>query len=115
MTRHPLRWQSLPKPALEHAQLAKLRRYLARDVLPFSPHYGELFRRHGLKADALRRIEDLQRIPFTAKADLLVDPKQFVLMPERKVLARRPDAILGALLRGRYAVAREFEREFRPV
>lgn len=112
---HPLHWQSLDSAALEQAQLAKLRRYLARTVLPFSTYYGELFRKHGIEVDAIRCRDDLRRIPFSSKSDLLVDPKQFVLRPENKILAHRLDTLGRVLFQGRKAVTEGFEREFRPL
>ncbi len=115
MKSHPPKWQSLPKSALQQAQVEKLRRYLARIVLPFSAHYGKLFREHGLRADDIRSFADLRKIPFTQKEDLLDDPKQFVLVPDRKILARRFSTIFTALTQGRDAVTQKFEREFRPL
>jgi phenylacetate-coenzyme A ligase PaaK-like adenylate-forming protein len=102
-------------------QLARLRRYLRETVLPFSSHYGALFRREGLDPAQLRTADDLRRIPFTTKRDFLpgadgADPvRDFVLKPDRAVLAKRPATILRALLRGKSAVAEGFEREFRPL
>src|SRR6266478_6060103 len=97
--------------ALREWQLAQLRRYLAETVLPFSPHYRELFRKEGLAVRDLHRPEDLRRIPFTSKLDFKAtaespEPvKQFVLQPDRQVLARRPSTIWRALTRGKRAVA----------
>jgi len=79
-----------------------------------------MFREHDLTADAFRSLEDLQRLPFTSKTDLLNTPenpqrvKDFLLIPDRHVLMRRPATILSALLRGREAVKQRFETEFRP-
>jgi phenylacetate-coenzyme A ligase PaaK-like adenylate-forming protein len=90
-------------------------------VLPFSRHYRELFAASGLRADDLRTTDDLRRIPFTSKRDLVAGPdgrdviRDFVLTPDKNVLAKRPATILKALLRGRAAVAESFEREFRPI
>jgi len=88
-------------------QADKLRRYLRDVVLLFSAHYGELFRKKGLKAESIRTLEDLEQLPFTSKADLLNTPdhpekvKEFVLIPDPQALARRPATILRALARGR--------------
>lgn len=102
-------------------QLAKLRRFLRDVVLPFSPHYRRLFAEHGLGADSIRSWEDWARVPFTSKDDLVATPenpgriRDFIVMPDEKVLARRPSTLWRALTRGRAAVKRGFEREFRPV
>jgi phenylacetate-coenzyme A ligase PaaK-like adenylate-forming protein len=69
----------------------------------------------------LRLPDDLRRIPFTTKLDFLpghegADPvRDFVLAPDRDVLARRFSTLAKALLHGRAAVADGFEREFRPL
>jgi phenylacetate-coenzyme A ligase PaaK-like adenylate-forming protein len=102
-------------------QAEQLRRYLRDVVLPFSEHYRKLFREHGLDAESFRTLEDLQRLPFTSKNDLLNTPaepqrfKDFILVPDEKLLARRPGTILRALARGRERVRRDFEHEFRPI
>jgi phenylacetate-coenzyme A ligase PaaK-like adenylate-forming protein len=115
------RWQQLPEAAVRRLQAEQLRHYLRTVVLPFSPRYGKLFREHGLNADSIRSLEDLQRVPFTTKADLLSSaerPQQFrdfILVPDPQKLARRPGTILRALVRGRERVKAGFESEFRPI
>src|SRR5947208_3537662 len=114
-------WQQLPEKVVRQLQAEKLRDYLRRVVLPFSVHYRRLFQEHGLAADSIRSLDDLQRIPFASKADLLNTPnhpqksKEFILIPDQRVLRRRPSTILQALLRGRESVRRGFEAEFRPI
>jgi phenylacetate-CoA ligase len=108
-------WHSLDSRALRAWQMLKLRNYLARTVLPFSPHYGPLFKENRIRPGALVSHADLARIPFSAKEDLLKNARAFVLTPDERILKRRPANILGALLRGREAVKDELEREFRPL
>lgn len=114
------RWPSHPH-SLHSWQLARLRSYLRDTVLPFSKHYGRMFDKERLTPEMLRSVDDLRRIPFTTKSDFLPgsdgsDPvRDFVLVPDRAVLSRRPSTILRALFRGKTAVAEEFEREFRPI
>jgi phenylacetate-CoA ligase len=115
------RWQSLPEQAVRQLQAEKLRAYLRNVVLPFSAHYRELFSEHGLNADSIRSLDDLRRIPFTAKADLLntaAHPqraKEFLIIPDQRVLAKRPSTLLRALVRGRSRVQQELEAEYRPI
>jgi phenylacetate-coenzyme A ligase PaaK-like adenylate-forming protein len=119
MTLNP-RWPSDPR-SLRNWQLDRLRRYLSRTVLPFSAYYRRLFDQAGVEPAALRSIDDLRRIPFTTKSDFLAetdgsDPvRDFVLVPDKAVLSRRPSSVAKALLRGRKAVVEGFEREFRPL
>ncbi|HSI12085.1 MAG TPA: AMP-binding protein [Chthoniobacter sp.] len=114
------RWPSHPH-SLRNWQLTKLRTYLRDTVLPFSKHYGRMFEKERLSPEMLRTMDDLRRIPFTTKSDFLPgsdgsDPvRDFVLVPDRAVLSRRPSTIVRAILRGKTAVAEGFEREFRPL
>ena len=114
-------WQKLPEQVVRELQAEKLRHYLRTTVLPFSAHYGELFRQNNLDAESFHTLEDLQRIPFTSKADLLSTPenprkiREFILVPDAEQLARRPSTIFQAALHGRASVTRGFEHEFRPV
>ena len=115
------RWQDLPEPVIRQLQAEKLRHYLRQVVLPFSAHYRELFRQHGLAADSIRSLDDLQRLPFSSKTDLLNTPehpqrvRDFLLIPDQNVLAHRPTTILRALCQGRERVRNGFEAEFRPI
>src|SRR5262249_23757928 len=115
------RWQQLSETAVRRLQAEQLRQYLRNVVLPFSPRYRALFSELGLTADSFGDLDDLQKVPFTSKADLLntaAQPqrvKDFILTPDPKVLARRPRTVLRALVHGREFVKQEFESEFRPV
>src|SRR5262245_28981105 len=115
------RWQHLSESVIRRAQAEQLRRYLRTVVLPFSAHYRQLFEEQGLDVESIRTLDDLQRIPFTSKADLINTAAQpnrfrnFILIPDTKVLARRPGTIVRALLHGREQVKKEFESEFRPI
>jgi phenylacetate-coenzyme A ligase PaaK-like adenylate-forming protein len=90
-------------------------------VLPFSAHYRKIFEENGLCADSFRTLEDLRRVPLTTKADLLNTIerpqkfKDFIVVPNEKVLAHRPGTVMRALVRGREAVKQGFEAEFRPI
>src|SRR4051812_40130685 len=103
-------WQHLDQTTVVGVQGRALYRYLRDCVLPFSQHYGKLFKERGLTADDFQTVADLRKLPFTSKEDLLPtadNPRrtlEFVLKPDAKVLARRPSVILRALLRGRARV-----------
>ena len=114
-------WQRLPKDVILRLQGEKLHRYLRDVVVPFSAYYRDLFHKHGLRPESIRSVEDLERIPFTSKADLVNTPdnphrsRDFVLIPDQQILARRPATIGRALLHGRESVRRELEIEYRPI
>ena len=114
-------WRKLPETALRRWQAERLRQYLRTVVFPFSPYYRALLGGLNLDADSIRSLEDMQRLPFTTKTDLLNTPdhpqrfKEFIVDPDPHVLARRPRTIFRALLRGRNRVKQELESEFRPI
>jgi len=110
-------WPTEPR-SLRNWQLARLRAYLAGTVAPFSTHYRRVFAEQKFDASALRTADDLRRIPFSTKASFVTGPdavREFVLIPDRAVLSKRPATIARALFRGRAAVAEGFDREFRPL
>lgn len=114
-------WHSLDRAHVRAQQGQKLHRYLRDCVLPFSEHYQRVFAQAGLMADDIRSVDDLAKIPFTAKDDLLPTPDnprkalEFVLKPDPAVLAKRPATILRALSRGKARVKEELDREWRPI
>jgi phenylacetate-CoA ligase len=111
-------WYKLPRKTLRALQAKRLRTYLRDVVLPFHPHYRQMFSKHGLDWRAIETLEDLQRIPLTSKSDLSGGPertKQFVITPDPHQIARRPSTIARGLLRGPARVRREIEKEFRPI
>jgi len=114
-------WQRLPKDVILRLQGEKLHRYLRDVVVPFSAHYRQMFQQHGLRPESIHSVEDLEQIPFTSKADLINTPdnphrsRDFVLIPDQQILARRPSIIGRALLHGRESVRRELEIEYRPI
>jgi phenylacetate-coenzyme A ligase PaaK-like adenylate-forming protein len=114
-------WQQLPEIAIRRLQADRLRDCLGAAILPFSARYQKLFRENNLSADSIRTLDDLARVPFTSKSDLLNTPespqrfRDFVLVPDQQILARRPGTIFRALLHGRDFVREKFEAEFRPI
>ncbi|MEZ5303156.1 MAG: AMP-binding protein [Verrucomicrobiales bacterium] len=99
--------------------MAELRRHLRDRLIPFSAYYAKKL--DGIDLDSLREPADLARLPFTEKADLLSSPehpnkaRDFVLIPDEKVLAKRLSTIVRAVMRGKARVKAGFEREFRPI
>jgi phenylacetate-coenzyme A ligase PaaK-like adenylate-forming protein len=121
MKPHSTQWQQLSETAIRSSQVNRLRNYLRAVVLPFSAHYRNLYRERGLTADSIRSLDDLANLPFTTKVDLLNMPEKpdrfrdFALVPDEKILSRRPATIFRAMLNGRESVRDNFEAEFRPI
>ena len=114
-------WHNLPEALVRQKQAARLRQFLRDAVLPFSAHYGKMFRENRLTADSIQSLDDLAKIPFSSKADLLntrENPNrtsEFMLIPDEKILSRRPGTICKVMFQGRNAVRNQFEAEFRPI
>jgi phenylacetate-CoA ligase len=115
------RWHTLDRATARDLQGRALHRYLRDCVLPFSAHYRRLFAENHLTAADFHSVDDLRKLPFSSKQDLLPTPEQprrsldFALIPDPKRLARRPGVIARALLQGRSRVKDELDREWRPT
>lgn len=96
--------------SLRQRQGDRLHRYLRDTVLPFSPYYGK----QAKAWSRVRSLEDFGQLPFTTKAQVQENIRDFVLTPDKKILARRPSTIWKAMWHGRAAVEESLEREFRP-
>jgi phenylacetate-coenzyme A ligase PaaK-like adenylate-forming protein len=65
-----------------------------QELVPFSAHYRRVFAEAKVRADQIQTVDDLRRLPFTTKQDLLAaqsgekTKRDFVLVPT-------PDAIKG--------------------
>jgi phenylacetate-CoA ligase len=111
-------WHKLPRETLRALQAKRLRAYLRDVVLPFHPHYREVFSQHDLDWRAIETLEDLRGIPFTSKSDLSGGPEKtrgFVIAPDPRQLARRPSTVFRSLVRGLSRTRFELDREFRPI
>jgi phenylacetate-coenzyme A ligase PaaK-like adenylate-forming protein len=118
-TLHPhLSWSTTPPEVWRAWQLRRLRDYLTNRIVPFSAHYRRLFEENNFHPHDLHSLEDWSLIPFTSKSDLTVPREQqreFVLMPDEKILRREWKTIRHALMHGRAAAKEELEKEFRPI
>src|SRR5512137_613323 len=61
--------ETLARPALEQLQLQRLQETVRR-VTQRVPHYQQKFAERGLKAEKIRSLADVRRLPFTTGADL---------------------------------------------
>ncbi len=81
-------WDRIPYKQYRLAQEQRLAYYIRERVYPYSAFYRTLFDAHGIKPESIRTLDDLQRIPFTTKADISPSesdperPRQFILDPE---------------------------------
>ncbi|RYD37303.1 MAG: phenylacetate--CoA ligase family protein [Verrucomicrobiaceae bacterium] len=91
-----------------------LRRFLRERVVPFTAHYGRMFRELGLDAADIRGTGDLVKLPFTSKKDLGT-PKDFVVIPDEKVLKHQWSTLKLAVTHGPGGAKEWLERELRPI
>lgn len=120
------RLQRLPRAEQRAAQNALLQRYVREYLYPFSPYYRALFDEHGVSPDQIKTVDDLQRLPFSSKQDLLptdADPqrfKQFILQPDpaslKKAwpLKKKLPLLWQKWTQGEAAVRRRVRDEFAP-
>lgn len=120
-------WDKLSPGEQVELQMQRLREFLTRQVIPFHPYYGELFRREKIRVEDLRTLQDLARIPFSSKADVAPTaeepdrPRSFVLQPTPETLkanlplGRKLQLLKTKLFHGTEAVRAEVGLEYRPV
>jgi len=120
-------WDRLSPQETRALQERKLRDFLRTQVLAFSPHYRRLFQEHGLDPSSIRTLDDLRRIPFTTKKDIVPragEPERardLVLQPTPQLIRRHwgKATLLGMMLekrfRGREHVLEQIGREYRPA
>ncbi len=107
-------WESASPDELHHRQSKGLRRFLRDRLVPFTAQYRRVFKRHGIHTRDIRTTDDLARLPFTSKRDL-VEPRDFVIIPEAAVLRGQGSTIRKILRHGPHGAKRALEFELRPV
>ncbi len=86
--------QRAPASELKAMQNAQLARFVRQELFPFSRHYRRIFESAKVRPEQIRTVDDLRRLPFTVKKDLLdaqLDPERrydFVLQPSPEIIRR---------------------------
>lgn len=110
----PTWWENASHDEITHRQDALLRRFLRERVVPFTAHYGAMFRELGLDARDIRSTADLTKLPFTSKKDF-ANPRDFVIIPDEAILKHQWSTLKLALRNGPSKAKKLLERELRPV
>jgi phenylacetate-CoA ligase len=78
--------ETLPRPEMEKLQVDRLRAGIDR-VSKIVPFYKDKLSEAGVTVDSIRSLEDLDRLPFTTKADLRDNyPFDLVAVPMKEVI-----------------------------
>lgn len=105
----------------------RLRDFIRRQLVPFSPYYRKLFKEAGIDPLSVREPEDLSRVPFTSKESIAPTPedpdrpREFVLQPTKELIHEHwpLSSKLGLLVtkwrHGSAAVQQRLAEEYRPV
>lgn len=118
-----------PWSELKRLQEANLRRFITRNLYPFSPYYRGLFDRNKILPGSIKTVDSLRQIPFTSKntffntskEDLTKRNLEFLLQPDEMLMKKYlPKSELAKLafstiIKGHAHVKDRLEREYRPV
>ncbi|MCW1883427.1 AMP-binding protein [Luteolibacter flavescens] len=107
-------WATTSHDEIHQRQDVLLRRLLKDRVVPFTAYYGKLFKELGIEAGDIRGTDDLEKLPFTSKADL-ANPRDFVIIPDEKVLRHQWSTLKYAITHGPSATKQALEEELRPI
>ena len=113
-------WGRLSADEARARQDKTLRKFIRKQVIPHCAHYRKVFREAGIDAGDVRELADLAKLPFTSKADLasaVVEERirEFLILPDPKVLRRQPANVIRALLTGPAGTRLALDREYRPI
>ena len=90
-------WDYMPYEQIKELQDKKLRYFIKHQVYAFSPYYRRLFDNLGIHPDEIRTTEDLVKLPFTEKKDIVSTPEspgrpaEFILQPDEESIGRLAD------------------------
>jgi len=116
---------SLTYSQIKDLQNQRLHHFINTHVYPFSPYYHKLFDEKKINPRQIRTKEDLKRIPYISKSDLISKDnpqkfKDFILQPDKEKISRYWSKsrllILAArsLIQG-HRLEDDLAKEFRPV
>ena len=67
-------WENASRDEIHHRQDALLRRFLRDRVVPFTTHYGAMFRGLGMGADEIRGTGDLVKLLSVLELAIILEP-----------------------------------------
>lgn len=60
--------ETMPQEDLRHLQLNRLKKTIR--LAANAPYYKKVFEEYGITPDSIQTIDDIQKLPFTTKADM---------------------------------------------
>lgn len=122
-----MNWQKLshlPYEEIKDLQNKKFANFVKHE-LPFSPFYRDLFEKNNIDFNEIQTTDDLQKVPFTAKADLAPTKEEpaksrgFILQPDEKLIKKYASkSKLVKIIWGKLTkqdVKRKLEWEYKPI
>ncbi len=116
---------SLTYSQIKDLQNQRLHSFINTHVYPFSPYYTKLFDEKKINPRHIRTREDLKRIPYISKSDLIGKDnpqkfKDFILQPDKEKISRYwpKSRILARALKSMllgHHLQEDLAKEFRPV
>ncbi|HLC99682.1 MAG TPA: hypothetical protein VJC11_01845, partial [Patescibacteria group bacterium] len=103
----------------------KVVQYLMQTLVPMHPFYRKLYEEKGIDYRSIRTVDDLQKLPFSSKLDILPTeleprrPRDFILQPNEDLIKHvYPKSALIKMLAKKLVgvdVKAELEYEYKPV
>lgn len=114
----------LSQEDIQRLQNQRLKYFFAHE-LPYSPYFRELFAKHNLAFTDIQTVEDLQKVPFSSKADLAPTPENpaksraFILQPDEHLIKKyaAKSKLIGILLQKIVGkdVKKKLHWEYKPI
>lgn len=123
----PYSWKKLEHLSQNELQAIQNKgvRYLMQTLVPMHPFYRKLYESKGIDYRSIRTVEDLQKLPFSSKQDILPTeteprrPRDFILQPNEELIKHvYPKGALIKMLAKKLMgvnVKAELEYEYKPV
>ena len=117
---------SLSYDEIKALQNTALHNYINTHVYTFSPHYRKLFDDNKINPQDIQTVEDLKRIPFSTKLNLVDKDnpqkfKDFILQPDQEKIrkfwpkGKLLQLALKSLIEGKEKVQDDLAKDYRPI
>jgi len=107
-------WENASPDEQFRQQSSRLRWLIHNRIAPFHAYYKRMFEEHSINPDSIKTTDDLQRLPFTSKADF-ENPRDFVIIPDEEELKRFPSTYGRMFKVGPWNLKQSLQDELRPI